>query len=252
MRSHHKTIKKLRVRKLHHDGGKKHKMSKKMMKGGNKKKMNAAPRAPEDYKKFWDRSEKAVKYERTGHPSVGPEHLTVEHARAIRDTGVTPWQATGEIPPLEETHMRAPASPEPASPEPASPEPAAQSSDEDSDDMMEGVEETGDKDTLRQLINSQKHSLQMKDEQLKHQENHLYGLHNQLQQQDAHLQELHSHIEQLHEQHSMQQHDESKEIRCSRLEELFQQITRHLQEGPLTLQQLQDMPMARIIGTLGL
>lgn len=81
--------------------------------------MNAAPRAPEDYKKNWDRTEKAVTYHRTGDPSVGPEHLTVEHARAIRDQGITPWQATGETAPA------APASPllEPTSPTytPASP-----------------------------------------------------------------------------------------------------------------------------------
>lgn len=94
---------------------------------------------------------------------------------------------------------------------------------------MEGVVEHDEKDALQQLVHSQKHQLKMKDDQLKHQENHLFGLHNQLQQQDAHLQELHSHIQQLHHQPRMQQHDETKAIRCSRLEELFQQITRHLQ-----------------------
>ena len=94
MIGHNRTVKKLRVRKLHPKGGKKVKMTKRVMLGGNKNKMHSAPRAPEHYQKIWDRTEKAVKYHRTGDPSVGPEHLTVDHARAIRDHGTASWEAT--------------------------------------------------------------------------------------------------------------------------------------------------------------
>jgi hypothetical protein len=274
MIGHNRTVKKLRVRKLQPKGGKKVKMTKRVMLGGNKKKMNSAPRAPEHYKKVWDRTEKAVKYHRTGDPSVGPEHLTVEHARAIRDQGITPWQATGETPPTRDVDREAgpaaPSSPilEPSSPtyapssptyaptspllEPSSPTYAPTPPvDEDESETMEGVVEHDEKDALQQLVHSQKHELKMKDDQLKHQENHLNELHHQLQQQDSHLQQLHSHIEQMHQEH--QDHmDESLKIRCHKMDQVLREVVNHLQQGPLTMEQLRQMSSVRIMGMLGL
>ena len=297
MIGHNRTVKKLRVRKLHPKGGKKVKMTKRVMLGGNKKKMNSTPRAPEHYQKIWDRTEKAVKYHRTGDPSVGPEHLTVDHARAIRDQGITPWQATGETPPAAPSSPPAAPSSPPAAPSspPAAPSspPAAPSSPTyaptsptyaptsptyapssppappssptyaptspllepsspvDESESMEGVVEHDEKDALQQLVHSQKHELKMKDDQLKHQENHLNELHHQLQQQDSHLQQLHSHIEQMHQEH--QDHmDESLKIRCHKMDQVLREVVNHLQQGPLTMEQLRQMSSVRIMGMLGL
>jgi hypothetical protein len=281
MIGHNRTVKKLRVRKLQPKGGKKVKMTKRVMLGGNKKKMNSAPRAPEHYQKIWDRTEKVVRYHRTGDPSVGPEHLTVDHARAIRDRGITPWQATGETPPTRDVDSEAgpaaPSSPilEPSSPTyaPSSPTYAPSSPtyaptsptyaptsptyaptppvDDDESETMEGVVEHDEKDALHQLVHSQKHELKMKDDQLKHQENHLNELHHQLQRQDSHLQELHSHIEQMHQEH--QDHmDESLKIRCHKMDQVLREVVNHLQQGPLTMEQLRQMSSVRIMGMLGL
>ena len=249
MIGHNRTVKKLRVRKLHPKGGKKVKMTKRVMLGGNKKKMNSAPRAPEHYQKIWDRTEKAVKYHRTGDPSVGPEHLTVDHARAIRDKGITPWQATGETPPARDVDSEAgpaaPSSPilEPSSPTyaptspiyaptsptyaptsptyaptsptyaPTSPTYAPSPPVDDESESMEGVVEHDEKDALHQLVHSQKHELQMKDDQLKQQ-------HTQLQEQDSHLQELHT---QLHHK------DSQLQAQDSHLQHLHAQYEAHVQ-----------------------
>jgi signal recognition particle GTPase len=199
-------------------------MTKRVMLGGNKKKMNSAPRAPEHYQKIWDRTEKAVKYHRTGDPSAGPEHLTVDHARAIRDQGITPWQATGETPPAAPTSPTyAPTSPilEPSSPTyaPTSPTYAPTSpllepsSPVDESESMEGVVEHDEKDALHQLVHSQKHELQMKDDQLKQQ-------HTQLEQQDSHLQELHT---------QLQHKDSQLEAQDSHLQHLHAQYEAHVQ-----------------------
>ena len=122
MVANRKTMKKIKVTKLDAKGGKKtttRKVSKVML-GGNKKKMGSAPRAPNGYKKIWDRPAKEVKYERTGHPSIGPDMLTVAHARAIRDQGKTPKDfmppAAG---PATRSATRSAAGPRTPSPEPA-------------------------------------------------------------------------------------------------------------------------------------
>lgn len=131
MVANRKTMKKIKVTKLDAKGGKKTTTRKvyHVKVGGNKKKMNSAPRAPDGYKKIWDRPAKEVKYERTGHPSVGPDMLTVAHARAIRDQGKTPKDF---MPPAPAAGPRTP-SPEPAAgpatryvagPRTPSPEPA--------------------------------------------------------------------------------------------------------------------------------
>lgn len=124
MVANRKTMKKIKVTKLDAKGGKKtttRKVSKVML-GGNKKKMGSTPRAPDGYKKIWDRPAKEVKYERTGDPSIGPDMLTVAHARAIRDQGKTPKDFMPPAPatrPATRSATRSAAGPRTPSPEPA-------------------------------------------------------------------------------------------------------------------------------------
>ena len=95
MVANRKTMKKIKVTKLDAKGGKKtttRKVSKVMLGGGNKgnkRKKTSTPRPPDGYKKIVDEKKNEVNYLRTGDPSIGPDMLTVAHARAIRDEGKT-------------------------------------------------------------------------------------------------------------------------------------------------------------------